>query len=53
MPAFLSRVDWIDVLPVRWRGLMIANEVLDAVPPNELWIVKIVTATETDGGETG
>lgn len=34
VPAFLSRVDWIDVLPLRWRGLMIANEVLDAVPPH-------------------
>jgi SAM-dependent MidA family methyltransferase len=30
----LPRVDWIEILPPRWRGLMIANEVLDAVPPH-------------------
>ncbi|HEY7944273.1 MAG TPA: SAM-dependent methyltransferase [Casimicrobiaceae bacterium] len=33
-PALFSRVDWMDVLPARWRGVMIANEVLDAVPPH-------------------
>jgi SAM-dependent MidA family methyltransferase len=33
-PAMLPRVDWIETLPTRWRGLMIANEVLDAVPPH-------------------
>ena len=33
-PALLPRVDWIEMLPARWRGLMIANEVLDAVPPH-------------------
>ena len=33
-PALLPRVDWIEILPPRWRGLMIANEVLDAVPPH-------------------
>ena len=33
-PAAVSRVEWIDVLPTRWRGLVIANEVLDAVPPH-------------------
>ena len=33
-PALLPRVEWIDILPARWRGLMIANEVLDAVPPH-------------------
>jgi SAM-dependent MidA family methyltransferase len=33
-PASLPRVEWIDVLPARWRGMMIANEVLDAVPPH-------------------
>ena len=34
VPALLPRVDWIEVLPARWRGVMIANEVLDAVPPH-------------------
>ncbi|MEP6997888.1 MAG: SAM-dependent methyltransferase [Betaproteobacteria bacterium] len=33
-PGSLPRVDWIEVLPARWRGLVIANEVLDAVPPH-------------------
>lgn len=31
-PESMSRIEWIDVLPARWRGLIIANEVLDAVP---------------------
>jgi SAM-dependent MidA family methyltransferase len=29
-----SCVEWIEVLPERWRGVIIANEVLDAVPPH-------------------
>jgi Uncharacterized conserved protein len=33
-PAALPRVEWIEVLPPRWRGLMLANEVVDAVPPH-------------------
>jgi SAM-dependent MidA family methyltransferase len=33
-PASLPRVEWIEMLPARWRGLMVANEVLDAVPPH-------------------
>jgi SAM-dependent MidA family methyltransferase len=33
-PAWMPRVEWIDVLPSRWRGVLIANEVLDAVPPH-------------------
>ena len=31
-PNHLSRVGWIDVLPDRWSGAVLANEVLDAVP---------------------
>ena len=34
VPALLPRVDWIEVLPARWRGVIVANEVLDAVPPH-------------------
>jgi SAM-dependent MidA family methyltransferase len=34
VPALMSRVEWIDVLPERWRGVVVANEVLDAVPPH-------------------
>jgi SAM-dependent MidA family methyltransferase len=32
VPDYLSRVEWIDVLPERWRGVVLANEVLDALP---------------------
>src|SRR6266571_2100953 len=28
----MPRVHWIDVLPERWQGAVVANEVLDAVP---------------------
>ena len=28
----MPRVQWIDVLPERWQGTVIANELLDAVP---------------------
>jgi len=34
VPDLLPRVEWIDVLPGHWRGLMLANEMLDAVPPH-------------------
>ena len=34
VPALVSRVEWIDMLPKRWHGALIANEVLDAVPPH-------------------
>ncbi len=34
LPQLLPRVEWIDVLPQRWRGAIVANEVLDAVPPH-------------------
>jgi SAM-dependent MidA family methyltransferase len=34
VPALAPRVEWIDVLPTRWHGVLIANEVLDAVPPH-------------------
>ncbi len=33
VPDLLSRVEWIDVLPLRWSGALIANEMLDAIPP--------------------
>ena len=32
VPAHLPRVGWIDVLPDRWSGVVLANEVLDAMP---------------------
>jgi SAM-dependent MidA family methyltransferase len=32
VPEHLPRVGWIDVLPERWSGVVLANEVLDALP---------------------
>jgi SAM-dependent MidA family methyltransferase len=32
VPEHAGRVGWIDVLPERWSGAVLANEVLDAVP---------------------
>src|SRR5262245_1417543 len=34
VPGLESRIDWIDVLPESWQGVIIANEVLDSVPPH-------------------
>lgn len=31
-PELLDRVDWLDGLPERWSGLVLGNEVLDALP---------------------
>lgn len=31
-PHLLPRVAWLSELPTRWRGLVLANEVLDALP---------------------
>jgi len=31
-PHLLPRVCWLDALPERWRGLVLGNEVLDALP---------------------
>jgi SAM-dependent MidA family methyltransferase len=33
-PESLRRVEWIDVLPGEWRGVVLANEILDAIPPH-------------------
>src|SRR5687768_5201406 len=32
VPDLAERVQWLDVLPARLHGLLIANEVLDAIP---------------------
>ncbi len=34
VPKLLQRIAWIDVLPQKWRGVIVANEVLDAIPPH-------------------
>ena len=35
-PALAARVEWIGTLPARWDGVVVMNEVLDAVPPHVL-----------------
>ena len=37
VPELLPRLEWIGVLPERWRGTIVANEVLDALPPHLVW----------------
>jgi SAM-dependent MidA family methyltransferase len=34
VPELMHRVEWVDVLPPHWRGVLLANEMLDAVPPH-------------------
>ncbi|MEX3592469.1 MAG: SAM-dependent methyltransferase [Burkholderia sp.] len=48
LPAPLaSRVHWLDVLPVRFEGVVVGNEVLDALP------VRLVLRGETGWHERG
>ena len=42
-----SQVEWINALPSSFSGVVLGNEVLDAMP------VQLVTKTETDGGKSG
>jgi SAM-dependent MidA family methyltransferase len=35
-PTLAARVEWLDALPARWDGVVVMNEVLDAVPPHVL-----------------
>jgi SAM-dependent MidA family methyltransferase len=32
VPEHLGRVHWLDTLPAQWQGVILANEVLDAMP---------------------
>ena len=34
LPGLPARIEWIDLLPERWQGAIIANELLDSVPPH-------------------
>jgi SAM-dependent MidA family methyltransferase len=34
VPNLMDRVEWIDALPRTWCGAVVANEVLDAIPPH-------------------
>ncbi len=57
VPALIDRVEWIDVLPEDFTGVVLANELIDAMPvhrvgidahqPYELYV------TENPGGEFG
>jgi SAM-dependent MidA family methyltransferase len=46
-PHLLPRVDWLDRLPERFDGLVLANEVLDAMP------VQLVVWGDADDGDDG
>ena len=52
-PALCGRVQWIDALPTRLRGVVLANEVLDAMPVHRFCIGEGGTVlelfVETDG----
>ena len=53
VPELAARVDWIDRLPERWCGVVIANEVLDSVPPHlvhrrgDTWLERGVTVDQS------
>src|SRR5205823_3777302 len=34
VPKMMERIAWIDALPQKWRGVIVANEVLDSIPPH-------------------
>jgi SAM-dependent MidA family methyltransferase len=46
-PQLLSRVDWLDRLPERFDGLVLANELLDAMP-----VQLVVWGEEGEAGES-
>lgn len=46
-PHLLPRVHWLDRLPERWRGVVLGNEVLDAMP------VQLVRWSDTGPQERG
>ncbi len=49
LPHLVSRVHWLDVLPEKITGAVIANEVLDALPVHLLhWQNPAVAATEAE-----
>jgi SAM-dependent MidA family methyltransferase len=54
VPECMPRIDWIDAVPRPWRGAVIANEVLDAVPPyliarqGDVWFERGVVLDDAD-----
>lgn len=55
IPALMPRVLWVDTLPERWSGAILANEVLDAVPAHLVarrggeWFERGVTVDQSAG----
>jgi SAM-dependent MidA family methyltransferase len=46
-PALLERVQWLDVLPMQFDGVILANEVLDATPAH--WVRTTENGIEESG----
>lgn len=38
LPALAGRVHWLDSLPERFEGVILANELLDALPVHRFWM---------------
>ena len=54
LPHLLDRVRWLDALPERFSGTIIANEVLDALPVHLLhWRNSAITERGVAAGEHG
>ncbi|MGB9092633.1 MAG: SAM-dependent methyltransferase [Gallionella sp.] len=54
LPHLLDRVRWLDALPERYSGAIIANEVLDALPVHLLhWRDSAITERGVAAGEHG
>jgi SAM-dependent MidA family methyltransferase len=54
VPKLLNSVEWLDALPKNFSGVVIANEVLDALPVErfvrrEQGVVQVCVATDGDG----
>ena len=47
LPQLMPRIHWLDAMPTSWTGVLIANEVLDAMP------VHLVTARDDGIDELG
>lgn len=58
-PRLLARMEWLDALPGRITGLVLGNEVLDALPVHvirwgdERWFERGVAHRSPSGGEAG
>ena len=54
LPHLLDRVQWLDTLPEQFSGIVVANEVLDALPVHLLhWRDSAITERGVASGEQG